>query len=156
MANDWNLRHRSGDDDLRLGARGEPERSGHVLPTPSTGGGDFKKLGPNVVTLSATPAYSGNSDVSQGELRVTGTLNGTTGTRLTFNGTSRFTIAEATGANQGMGLLLFNAGDGTIQSLYAGSGISRITFTAGIGHSAGATGNSSSRVGRTGRPTGSP
>lgn len=106
-----------------------------------SGSGSFRKMGSNVVTLPGALAYTGNTYISQGELLVTGTLNGTAGTQLIFDGTGTFTAAEAANRNQGMTSLSFQAGDGAVQSVYPGSGTTRLTFATALAQSLGATGN---------------
>lgn len=82
--------------------------------------------------LSGANTYSGTTTISNGTLQVgkgtSGSLNGTTGTALTFGGTGSFDVQEAANSAQGMGLLTINAGEGTVKSTYPGSGNTALTF----------------------------
>ncbi len=128
--------------------------SGGTITLPASGGGvianntapntissvfqsattNFTKGGAGTVILTGANTYTGTTIVTGGgTLQVgngtSGSLNGTTGTALQFNnGGGVFNVAEAVGSTQGMGTLTFTAGDGTVQSTYAGSGTTTLTF----------------------------
>jgi fibronectin-binding autotransporter adhesin len=90
--------------------------------------------------LSNNDLYTGPTAVNTGTLQITGTLNGTAGTPLTFGGTGTANFNEASGSTQGMGGLTLSAGDATIQSTGSGSGAT-LTFANVTPRSVGATGN---------------
>jgi len=73
----------------------------------------------------------------------TGSLNGTTGTALTFNaGGGVIDFRRAASSTQGMGALTFSAGDGSIISTAAsGASTATLTFASLANRAAGATGN---------------
>ncbi|MCX5653715.1 MAG: autotransporter-associated beta strand repeat-containing protein, partial [Planctomycetota bacterium] len=106
------------------------------------------KAGNGTLTLSGANIYTGTTTVGGGTLQVgdgiTGSLNGTTGTDLTFAGSGKFNVNQAANVNQGMGALAFSAGDGTIQSTYtgiSGSDKATLTFASVAARPAGATAN---------------
>ena len=93
------------------------------------------------VTLAGANTYTGTTTVSGGALLITGSLNGTAGTALTFANSGSFVAQEAVGKSQGMKTLTFSAGQGVVQSTYGSSGNSALTFSAVPTRTAGATGN---------------
>lgn len=96
------------------------------------GAGTLTKIGSGTQILAGTNTITGTITVRNGTLQIgnatVGTLNGTTGNALTFNGTGTFNVSEASGVSQGMGALNFTAGNGTVQSTNNG-GSSFLTFT---------------------------
>jgi autotransporter-associated beta strand protein len=99
------------------------------------------KLGAKSLTLAGANTYTGTTTINRGTLAVTGSVNGTSGTPLTFTGTGTFNANEAAGVAQGMGTLTFSAGDGTVQSTYGGSGSTSLTFSSLATRAVGATEN---------------
>ncbi len=104
--------------------------------------------GDGLLILSGTNTYTGTTIVQSGTVQVgsggaasTGSLNGTTGTALTFSGGGgTFNVDEAIGVSQGMGALTFSSGDGVVQSTNNGGTID-LSFTSLATRTAGATGN---------------
>ncbi|HSH93469.1 MAG TPA: autotransporter-associated beta strand repeat-containing protein [Roseimicrobium sp.] len=98
-----------------------------------TGVQSITKVSTGSWTLAGNNTYTGGTRINNGTLRINGTLNGTTGTALTFGGVGDSGTAvfnQATNTSQGMGALLFNTGgEGTVQSIYAGTGSTALTFT---------------------------
>jgi autotransporter-associated beta strand protein len=98
----------------------------------------------STLTLTNENTYTGTTTISAGTMQVgnglTGSLNGTAGTALTFGGNGSFIVSEASGVSQGMGTLTFSAGNGTITSTNNG-GTSSLTFSSLAARSLGATGN---------------
>ena len=107
------------------------------------GAGTLTKIGSGTQILAGTNTITGLITVRNGTLQIgnalVGSLNGTTGNALTFNGTGTFNVSEASGVSQGMGALNFTAGNGTVQSTNNG-GNSFLTFTSRA-RSAGGTAN---------------
>ena len=106
------------------------------------------KIGLGTQILTGANTSSGTTTITGGTLQVgngtTGAINGVTGTALTFAGTGTLNVNEAAGSSQGMGALTFSAGDGVIQSTYAGTvgvNATSLTFSSLAGRTAGATGN---------------
>ena len=95
----------------------------------------------NTLNLTGANTYDGTTTIKSNILRVgngtTGSLNGTTGTALTFSNSGTFNVAEAGGSAQHMTSLTLSAGDATIQSTFA-SGSANLTFDATPTRSAGA------------------
>ncbi|MCX5653984.1 MAG: autotransporter-associated beta strand repeat-containing protein, partial [Planctomycetota bacterium] len=129
---------------------------GNVLA--ANGASGLKKLGNGTLTLTAENTYTGTTTIGGGTATLenavggtlqvgngtTGSLNGTTGTQLTFGGTGTFNVVEPANSAQGMVNLTFGAGDGTVQSTYAGTpgaNITILTFSWLAEHATGATGN---------------
>ena len=113
------------------------------------------KSGYDLVTLSGANTYTGTTTVGGtvstalqgsfnaggGTLRVTGSLNGTSGTGLNFTGSGTFTVSEADGVSQGMGALSFSGGEGKVQSINNG-GNSLLSFSSfNVTRNVGSTGN---------------
>jgi autotransporter-associated beta strand protein len=92
--------------------------------------------------LSGANTYSGVTTIRGGTLTIGngGSLNGTTGTALTINGSGTFNVQESGGSTQGMGLLTLTSGDATIQSTFASTSatltFSNVTARAANGGSA--------------------
>lgn len=109
-----------------------------------TTGGSLNKTGAGTMQLTGANAYTGLTTIRGGLLKVgngtTGSLNGTTGTALTFAGTGGIEFNEAANTTQGMGALIFSVGEGTVTSTYAGSGNTTLTF-ASFARTAGAAAN---------------
>ncbi|WP_009959323.1 autotransporter-associated beta strand repeat-containing protein [Verrucomicrobium spinosum] len=109
-----------------------------------TTGGSLNKTGAGTMQLTGANAYTGATTIRGGLLKVgngsTGSLNGTTGTALTFAGTGGIEFNETAGSSQGMGALAFTVGEGTVTSTYGGSGNTTLTF-ASFTRTAGATAN---------------
>ena len=99
------------------------------------------KSGAGPLTLSGVNTYTGTTTVNAGTLLVTGSLNGTTGTALTFAGSGTLNVSEASGVSQSMGALTFSAGDGTVQSTYGSDSGIALTFASLSARTAGATAN---------------
>ena len=122
--------------DLTVGGAGNTLVSGVI-----TGNGDVVKDGSGTLTLQGANTYTGATIANGGTMHVTGSLNGNTGTALTFGGDATVNFNEAANRAQGMGVLTFAGGDGTVESTYAGSGSNSVTFS-GLGtRGVGATGN---------------
>lgn len=106
--------------------------------------GALTKAGAGTMLITGANTYTGLTTVRGGLLKVgngtTGSLNGTTGTALTFAGTGGIEFNEAAGSSQGMGALIFSVGEGTVTSTYGGSGNTTLTF-ASFARTAGATAN---------------
>ncbi|MFH1209052.1 MAG: autotransporter-associated beta strand repeat-containing protein, partial [Candidatus Omnitrophota bacterium] len=103
------------------------------------------KAGAGTLQLTGVNTYTGETAVTGGTLQIgdgtTGSLNGTTGTALTFLGSGgTVNFNEAAGSSQSMGALIVDGGDATVQSTYGGSGTTTLTF-ASLGGSDGVTGN---------------
>jgi autotransporter-associated beta strand protein len=102
--------------------------------------------GDGLLILSGTNTYTGTTTVQSGTLQIgsggttsTGSLNGTTGTALTFSGGGgTFNVDEASGVSQGMGALTFSSGDGVVQSTNNGN-TSVLSFASLAAHATGAT-----------------
>jgi len=110
------------------------------------GGMNLIKTGAGTQILSGANTYTGTTTINAGTLTIGsgGSLNGTTGTALTFSGTGTFNVQEAAGVSQGMGALTFSGGDGTVTASWnngAGSGNTALTFANLSARAVGATGN---------------
>ena len=106
----------------------------------SSTSGALTKVGSGTLTLSGANTYTGTTTINSGTALVTGSLNGTTGTPLTFAGSATVNFSEASGVSQGMGALTFSTGDGTVQSTNNG-GNSFLTFASLASRAVGSTGN---------------
>ena len=118
-----------------------------TISTPLTGAAtSLFKNGIGSLTLNGANSYTGTTIVGAGTLQIgdgsNGSLNGTTGTALTFTGTSVFNVQEAGNSTQGMGALTFSSGQGTILSTASsGSATPTLTFASIAARASGATGN---------------
>ncbi len=111
-----------------------------------TGGArGLTKDGAGTLTLTGANIYTGTTAIRCGTLQMgdgaTGSLNGTTGTALTFSGTGTFNVREAAGSTQGMGALTLSAGDATVTSTGISAQNSTLTFDSLAARSPGATVN---------------
>ena len=105
-------------------------------------GDSLTKNGAGTLTLSGANTYIGTTVLNGGTLTVTGSLNGTTGTALTFGSSGTLNVAEPANSAQGMGALTLGAGDGAVTSTAAGAtSIATLTFGSLSARSAGATAN---------------
>ena len=130
---------------------------------PITNNADVVKNGSGTLTLQGANTYTGGTFVNGGTLLLTGSLNGTAGTALTFGGDGAFDFNAAPGTAQGMGTLTFSAGHGTVESTYGGSGNTSLTFSSlaprGVGASgnfviSGGTNGTTNKIVLTGQPSG--
>jgi fibronectin-binding autotransporter adhesin len=118
-----------------------------TAPLVNTNGGanvvSLVKTGPAALTLTGANTYSGGTTIVAGSLTVPAgsSFNGTTGTPLAFTGSGRFAATPADGVTQGMGSLSFTAGNGVVESTWAGTGTSTMAFTSLAARGATATGN---------------
>ena len=101
---------------------------------------NLNKIGLGDLILGGANTFTGITTIGGGTLTLNGSLNGTTGTDLTFAGTGTFHVSAASGVSQGMKVLRFSAGDGTVRSTHNG-GTSTVSFTSRAARVAGATGN---------------
>jgi len=105
-----------------------------------TGNADVIQSGSGSLVLAGPNTYSGLTGINRGILRVTGSLNGGSGTALTFGGSGTFDLQRNSFA-QGMGVLTFGSGEGTVQSHFTGLGSLSLTFSSLAAMGPGATGN---------------
>ena len=101
---------------------------------------NLNKIGLGDLILGGANTFTGITTIGGGTLTLNGSLNGTTGTDLTFAGTGTFHVSAASGVSQGMKVLRFSGGDGTVRSTN-NSGTSTVSFTSRAARTAGATGN---------------
>ena len=112
------------------------------------------KYGQGGLTLTAAALYTGDTiiggvDVANRQMSgggaltigngTTGSLNGTTGTKLEFKGTGTFNVAEAGGSTQAMKETTFTSGDGTVQSTFAATSADLTLLS--VTRASGGTGN---------------
>ncbi len=99
------------------------------------------KAGAGTLKLTGTNTYTGTTTVAGGTLIIG---NGTTGslaaTALTFESTGKIEFKEAAASSQNMGLLTFNAGDGTVQNTFVATSAT-LTFSDVSVRTSGATAN---------------
>ncbi len=116
--------------------------SGALSDLNGTQHGAVNKVGGGTEILTGANTYTGTTTITSGTLQVgaTGSLNGTTGTPLTFAGTGTINFDEAASSAPGMGLLTLSAGDGTIQSTFVATSAT-LTLADMAVRTAGATGN---------------
>ena len=117
----------------------------------SGSGFSLTKVGGGTLDLSGANTYSGTTVIGGGILNAKGSLNGTTGTDLTFTASGTLNVNEASGVSQGMGVLRFNGGDGLVKSTNSG-GTSTLNFASREARAAGATGNFALTNGTVGTP----
>ena len=101
---------------------------------------NLNKIGLGDLILGGANTFTGTTMIGGGTLTLNGSLNGTTGTDLTFTGSGVFNLSAASGVSQGMKVLRFSGGDGTVRSTHNG-GTSTVSFTSRAARTAGATGN---------------
>ena len=117
-----------------------------TISTKLTGATSLTKTGTGTLILSGANDCTGDTIIGAGTLQVgdgsTGSLNGTSGTALTFTATSTFNVKEAASSTQGMGVLSFSRGEGNVYSTAAGaSSTATLTFGSMVLRPAGATAN---------------
>jgi fibronectin-binding autotransporter adhesin len=98
-----------------------------ALNNSGTGSLNIKKFGISTWTFSgAAGTMSGGFTVSGGTVIITGAV---ASNALAFSGSGTINFSEAAGSTQSMGALSSAAGEAVIQSTYAGSGSSTLTFS---------------------------
>jgi fibronectin-binding autotransporter adhesin len=126
-----------------------------ILDTTSFGGlisgtGTVTQHGANSILVTGADTYTGATIIDGGGslnlLAAIASLNGSTGTALTFNGGGGTFNYNTTGAitakSQGMGALTFHSGEGEVLSTYGNAGdVSTLTFSSLAARQAGATGD---------------
>jgi autotransporter-associated beta strand protein len=118
----------------------------NTISTPLTGAAtSLLKTGAGSVILNGANSYLGTTIIGAGTLQVgdgsTGSLNGTSGTALTFTGSGTFNVREAASSTQGMGALSFTGGEGNVLSTGIAAQNSTLTFSSLAARSTGATAN---------------
>lgn len=89
---------------------------------------NIRKFGTGTWTLAgAAGTMSGGVSVNGGTLIITGAI---ASNALAFPGSGTVNFSEAAGSTQAMGTLSSSAGQANVQSTYAGSGSSTLTFSA--------------------------
>jgi len=140
-----------GGGNITLAAAGNivVNNSSNTIGAILTGAGtSMTKSGSGTLILTGANTYTGATIISGGGILqvgngTSGSLNGISGTALTFNnGGGVFDVREAASSTQGMGALTFSAGDSRVTSTAAsGSATATLTFASLAARAVGAIGN---------------